>query len=293
VNLPSLVLPSLAWKYLALVCCVAASWVLCFGIASEPDNWVSRNFARYCASIERKLYKMFVFSPGRYVAYGQLAAIFGLCLVMPFAPVAWYVFGFPLSVVALGPELWLSRKLRKRTLQIEQQVDGFLLALANALKSRPSIADAIASVQTVVTGPIRQEVELVVKQMRVGCAIDQALLSMSGRVGSGRLDAAISAVLVGRQVGGNVPEILEATAASMREMSRLEGVVRTKTAEGKAQVWVLAAFPFFLMMGFSWASPGYFDPLSETAAGYACMIIGFALWAASIVAARKILRVDI
>src|SRR5262249_17497802 len=122
---------------------------------------------------------------------------------------------------------------------------------------------------------------------------DQALLSMTGRIGSRRLDTAVSAILVGRKVGGNVPEILETTAASMRELSRLEGMVRTKTAEGKAQIWVLALFPFALLVGFDKASPGYFDPLTETTIGYVCMGIGFFLWGASVVSARKILRVDI
>jgi tight adherence protein B len=116
---------------------------------------------------------------------------------------------------------------------------------------------------------------------------------MSGRVASRRLDAAITAILVGRQVGGNVPEILETTAASMREMTRLEGVVRTKTAEGKAQIWVLAAFPFVLLVAFSWASPGYFDPLAQTTVGSVCTVIGFGFWAASVLSAWRILKVDI
>jgi tight adherence protein B len=288
----SLLPPSL-FKGMALVCTILAVFLVSFVASSRPDNALSRAFARYCARIERNLYRMFIWVPGYRIAFAQLGTIFVACLLKLFFALPLIAFLFVLAIAALGPELYIARKLRSRSQAIEQQVDGLVIALANALKSRPSIADAVASVQTVLAQPIRQEVELVVKQMRVGSTVDQALLSMSGRVASRRLDAAVSAILVGRQVGGNVPEILETTAASMREMSRLEGVVRTKTAEGKAQIWVLAAFPFALLVAFSWASPGYFDPLAETAIGSVCTAIGFGFWAASVISAWRILKVDI
>jgi len=100
-------------------------------------------------------------------------------------------------------------------------------------------------------------------------------------------------VLIGRQVGGNLPKILETTAAALREMQRLEGVVRTKTAEGKTQLWVLALFPFFMLYAFDKISPGYFEPLTENFLGYTCAVIAFTLWVAAILWARKILNVDI
>jgi tight adherence protein B len=141
--------------------------------------------------------------------------------------------------------------------------------------------------------PLRQELELAVKQMRLGSTVEQAVLHMSGRVGSKQLDTALSAILIGRQVGGNLPTILETTAEVMREMARLEGVVRTKTADGKAQIWVLALFPFLLMLGFNAVNRGYFDPLTASATGYLVTILAFGLWGGSIVFARRILAVDI
>ena len=95
--------------------------------------------------------------------------------------------------------------------------------------------------------------------LRVGATLDQALLNIAARVGSKQLDNALSAVLIGRQVGGNLPKVLETTAAAIREMARLEGVVRTKTAEGKAQLWVLGALPMVLMLALNTMQPGYFD----------------------------------
>src|SRR4029078_11584582 len=91
---------------------------------------------------------------------------------------------------------------------------------------------AFNSVVTVIDDPIRSEVDLALKEMKVGSTLDQALLHMASRVGSRQLHYALSSILIGRQVGGNLPKVLETTATTLREMKRLEGVVRTKTAQG-------------------------------------------------------------
>ena len=108
-----------------------------------------------------------------------------------------------------------------------------MLSLANALKSTPSIGAAFQSVAPVLRDPMRQEVDLAIKEMKVGSTLDQALLHMAARVGSRQLDSALSSTDIGRQVGGNLPKVLESTSATLREMARLDGVIRTKTAEGK------------------------------------------------------------
>jgi tight adherence protein B len=289
--LPLFGYPFLRWATLA--CWMLSLFLVMWGVASDPDNPVQRGWRSYCSRIEQRLARMFIFFAGHRVATGQLVVIFVACAAKLLVPVPLGLFLFTVLAATLGPDVWLRWTGRKRLLRIDEQVDAFLMAMANALKSRPSIADAVVSVLSVISAPIRQEVELSVKQMRVGSTPEQALLAMSRRVGSQKLDAAISAILVGRQVGGNVSQILETTAAAMREMARLEGVVRTKTADGKAQIWTLAVFPFALIVAFSLISPGYFDPLSDTVAGGVCTTLGFTLWGASIVSARRILRVDI
>ena len=87
--------------------------------------------------------------------------------------------------------------------------------------------------------------------------------------------------------------VLETTAATIREMNRLEGVVRTKTGEGKAQLWVLAVFPFAICGAFNAVQPGYFDPLQKTFVGYIVITIALTFWIGSLLVARKVLTVDI
>jgi len=280
-----------ALKWAGLGVASFAIFLGAWAAAADQSGPVYRYMARYTASLERKLRPMFIFMPGRLIVYGQFVAAFLLLTAnVLFAIDFWYL---GLFLIALGPTVWIEQMRKKRVELIEEQLDNFILALANALKTTPSIGAAFNSVAAVITNPMQQEVDLALKEMKVGSTIDQALLHMAARVGSRQLDSALSAILIGRQVGGNLPKVLETTAGTLREMRRLEGVVRTKTAEAKAQLWVIALMPFGLLLGLGSLWPGYFDPLTKSVIGYVIIIVCTTFWVASIVLARKVLSVDI
>jgi tight adherence protein B len=260
-------------------------------VVGDEQGFPARAWARYVAYLERKLRRMFLWTSGHKIAVMQIAGVFAcfaayVLVHLPF----WYLYA--LACLAIPP-YQVERMRQKRIAAIEAQIDGFVLALANALKTTPSLGDAFRSIQTIVRDPIKQELELALKEMRFGATLDQALMLMASRVGSRQLDTALSAVLIGRQVGGNLPKVLETTAASLREMARLEGVVRTKTAEGKTQMWVLALFPFFMMLAFNVVSPGYFQPLMDGFVGYLIVGVATCFWISSLFLARKILNVEV
>jgi tight adherence protein B len=282
-------LPLLKWGGLALI--VIGLFLGVFFALRDPDAAPNRLWHRYVGFLERKLRLLFNFTPAATIAVVQLVAIaivvaLAVLIELPF----WYLF---VALAALAPMLALDWQKRQRVIQIEGQLDGFLVAMANALKATPSLGDAFASVQQLMQPPLQQEIELAVKEMRVGSTLDQALLFMANRVGSRQVDSALSAILIGRQIGGNLPKILDTTASTLREMHRLEGVVRTKTAEGKAQLWVLAFTPAVLLLMFDAVKDGYFDPLTDSVTGYVVIVLAALFWIASIVTARKILDVDV
>lgn len=259
--------------------------------AADQSGPFYRYAARYTASLERKLRPMFIFTPGRLIAYGQCIAAFLVVSAHVLMTIEfWYVGIF---FIAVGPTAYIEYMRRQRVEKLEEQLDNFILALANALKTTPSIGAAFNSVAAVISNPMQQEVDLALKEMKVGSTLEQALLHMAARVGSRQLDSALSSILIGRQVGGNLPKVLETTAGTLREMRRLEGVVRTKTAEGKMQLWVIALMPFGLLLGLNALWPGYFAPLTANIVGYGISIACTSCWVASIVLARKVLNVDI
>lgn len=267
-------------------------FAMVWAAASDTSGFIYRYSARYVASLDRKLRPMFIFTPnGKQIAYGQCGVAF-LVLACHALFTIEYWWGI-LMLIAIAPTVRIEMMRRSRVEAIEMQLDSFILALANALKSTPSIGAAFNSVVSVVAEPIKAEIDLATKEMKVGSTLDQALLHMASRVGSRQLDSALSSILIGRQVGGNLPKVLETTANTLREMRRLEGVVRTKTAEGKAQLWVIALLPFGMLVGLNVMFPGYFIPLTSSIIGYLVMAFCTTCWVTSIVLARKILNVDI
>lgn len=265
---------------------------IAFSATSDQAGIAARYWVRYTSSLERRLRPMFIFTPGKHIALGQIGAAFAIAAFILAFQLPAFSWVFLLAVVYV-PGMYIEDLRRKRIEAVEEQLDNFIVSLANALKSTPSIGSAFGSVLHVIQSPLREEVELTMKEIKVGSSLDQALLQMASRVGSRQLDSALSAMLIGRQVGGNLPKVLETTAATIREMRRLEGVIRTKTADSRMQLWLIGAMPFGLVVGMHFLWPGYFDVLTDNIIGY--IIIGFVCvsWLGAILLARKVLAVDI
>jgi tight adherence protein B len=271
---------------LGLTVCLLVFTALC-----DQGGPVRRLWNLYVEYLNRKLKRLLLRPYGPRIAMGQLAALALL-------GAAWISLPSPAremlgAVVVLGPALYLERRRHKRVAEIEKQLDGFLLALSNALKSIPSVSAAFSSVVESSQPPMREEIELANREMRVGSTLEEALVHMAERVGSARLDSALSAVVIGRQLGGNLTRVLENTAGSIREINRLHGVLRMKTSEAKMQLWVIGLAPFVLVVALSLVSPGYFDPLHENATGYAVGLGAIGAWLVALYTARKVLAVSL
>jgi tight adherence protein B len=268
---------------------IAAS-VLAYATATR-ETFLSRLAAGYVRYLDGNLKVLFQPEIGRRIALGQglaAGAVVGAHLVTP-VPYWWLA----VAVILCAPALYLRQERQQRVARLEAQVDGFVVALANSLKTVPSPAAALQATASVLQQPTRQEIEYVLKEMRVGSTLEQALVAMSARVKSRWLDVAFSAVLIGLRVGGNLPVVLERTASTIREMNRLLGVVRTKTGEGRMQLWVLALFPLLIVFGFNAAQKGYFDPLQDSLIGQLAVGVASLLWIGSLLLARKVLAVDV
>jgi tight adherence protein B len=278
-------------KLLAIVSATLGLGLVASTLASMPDTPMHRLYFRYTASLERRMRIMFIETKVLHVILAQAAAmLLALVLAIAFeAPLA-----LALAVVAaVAPGMILERKRKQRVVAIESKLETFVLALANALRASPSPGRALALVQPVTAPPLDSEIELVLREMRVGSTLDQALGNLSARVRSFQLDAAMSCLLIGRQTGGNVPQILDGAAHTLREITRLQGVLRSKTAEGRAQANVLAVFPLALILGFEWMTPGYFEPLTQSTTGMFIMLLAFGMWVSSMVIMRRIMAVQL
>jgi tight adherence protein B len=269
----------------------AAGAVALWALLEDPQSWPHRYHRRYVAHLDHELRRQFLSAVGRWIFVGQLFALEASALACVWVGSFWLYLTVP--AVLLAPALWLTRLRVRSLVRLEKQIDGFLLTLANSLRATPSLGSALVHTQRLIQKPMQQELGLALQELRVGNSVDRALLNLGARVRSAPLDSALLALLIGRQIGGDLTKVLETTAATLREMARLRGVLRSKTAEAKAQMWVMAALPVFIVFGFDALNPGYFEPLLSSWNG--SLIAGSAalLWLASLLIAQRLLAVKL
>lgn len=199
----------------------------------------------------------------------------------------------PAPAVVLAPKVFLNKATARRVSQVEAQVEPWINAVANALKASPSLGEAICSTTTLVPVPMSQELEVLVKEYELGTPLDQALENLGQRINSKVLAGTVTALKIARRSGGNLTGMLETAASSLREFARLEGVVRSKTAEGKAQALVIGMIPVPMVLGVRAIDEHFFDPLFHSFSGQLIVAGAAVLWVLAILLSRKILDVDI
>jgi tight adherence protein B len=273
------------------VTCTIGPFLVAHGLAKTGEYPGRERMVQYSKYLDRTLKHLFLKRTAREIIRMQCAGI--LVGVFAYFGLKEHVALLFCVVAMAAPAAIFSIEKTRRRAEFDMQSDGFALALANSLKAVPSIGAALQGIMPVLVDPVRQEIAIALSELRLGSTVDQVLVNASARAESIPFDSAISALLVGRQVGGNLPKILETTAASIREMNRLAGNLRSKTAESRAQLWVLALFPFGIVFLFTRMRPGYFDPLQTSDIGHLFSGVAVLLWASALLLARKISQVNL
>lgn len=276
----------------AVLVAVGVTYAL-YAMLTDPETALRKRLLVYEKWLDDEIRFQLWKTTGATVARIQVA-VFALSLVAALAMIGRQPILMLLPpIIAFFPRIYIMGQHNKRLEQLEILLDSWLLLLANALKASPSLGEAIENSARLIRPPVSEEVDLVIKEMRLGTPIDQAVLNMSKRINSRIVSGALTTILVGRQTGGDLPAILEQSAATLREMQRLEGVVRTKTAEGRMQAWVIGGMPYVMVGILHQMDPHFMDPLLQTVTGN--IMLGFAIfiWLGAIILARRILAVDI
>jgi tight adherence protein B len=231
----------------------------------HPRGTIRRLAAGYVANIDAQQKSMFQNPTGAKIGWTQVAIIFVLFAVYGVLPED---FLFLVAAgVAIAPPISIRAEVKKRRAKIDDQAHGFALALANALKATASIGDAMRGATDVTPAPLKQELQTVLRQVGVGSTMEEALLALSTRVQSTALDVVVSALLIGRQTGGDLPRILEGTASSLRDLKRLEGLTDKVTRSAKQSLAVSATVTAGIAIMLPRMFPGFLDPLRTTLKG--------------------------
>lgn len=182
----------------------------------------------------------------------------------------------------LIPQLWLRVAQKRKRKQFNNQLADSLLILANSLRAGFSLLQAMEMVSQEMPNPISGEFKLTLKEMTYGTSTETALLHLGERVDSEDLSLLVTAVLIQRQVGGNLAEVLMNIHATIQDRIRIHQEIRTLTAQGRASGYIIACLPFAIAAILTVLNPGYLKllfthPLGQMmiAAGIVAELIGF------------------
>ena len=212
-----------------------------------------------------------------------LAARFGTVLVFFIGPpAAWLVSGFALRYLQ-----------SKRSRAFDKQLGDTILLLSNGLKAGYSFAQAIATVSKTASPPIADEFARATREMALGISVDDALNHMVQRNESEDFDLMVTAVQIHRVVGGNLAEILDTIAHTIRERVRIKGEIRTLTAQARASGWIITILPIALGGILTVISPDYFTPMFHETGGIVMLLMGGFSMAVGFGLIQKIVNIEV
>lgn len=197
------------------------------------------------------------------------------------------VFGFYL------PRLYVGRKKGARLSRFNDQLGDALVMMANALRSGASFLQAVDLVSREMPAPIGEEFGLVVAEAAVGAPMEAALNNLTDRIKSYDLYIAVTAILVQRQSGGSLSEVLETIAATIRDRSRLLRQVQVLTGEVRMSGYVVGFLPLGMLVALQIMTPSYYSDFLNTLIGKAMIGAAFVLQILGFLAMKKVAQIDV
>ena len=228
-------------------------------------------------------------------------------------PVVMYLVGFvvkalqnPIVLIIgliigfMAPRLWLNHRKSSRLNAFNKQLPDTVTLIANALRAGSSFLQSIELVVRESRPPISTEFGRVIREVNLGLPFDNALENMVKRVKSEDFELMATAIAIQHQVGGNLAEILDSIAFTIRERIRIKGEIRTLTAQQRLSGYVVGALPFFLAFFIFLAAPTFFDPMfvrppAVLGIPLGVVLLGVAVLAmgAGFMAIRKIVDIEV
>ncbi|MGA7886854.1 MAG: type II secretion system F family protein [Acidobacteriaceae bacterium] len=171
--------------------------------------------------------------------------------------------------------IWWAR--RRRVKLFEDSLAQAIDMMARALRAGHSISSAFELVSQGATEPAKSEFAEVFRQQNFGMPLRDALLQMLDRVPSQDLRVMVTGIIVQRETGGNLVEILDRTVFVIRERQRIRGEIRTQTAQGRLTGWILTLLPVAMLLLINLMDPGYSKLLIDDPTGQKMMYAGVAM----------------
>jgi tight adherence protein B len=165
--------------------------------------------------------------------------------------------------------------------------------LGSSLRAGTSLQIALDLAIRETPAPLSQELGIVVREQRLGLALEDALESMAARLKLEEVELVVAAMTIARDVGGNLAETLDQLANTLRAKATMEGKIRALTSQGKLQGLIVGMLPIFLMLALSRMQHDAMQPLFNTVVGYLVLGVIGILEVIGFIMIRKIVTIDV
>lgn len=187
----------------------------------------------------------------------------------------------------------LKSYLRRRLRTIEEQLVDFLTLTANAMRAGNSLLQGLDLAGREMPDPIGTELKRTLREINLGLSVDEALQRLVVRVPSADLDLVVTAVMIQRQVGGDLAGILDNIASTIRQRQQMKAQVRTLTAQGRLSGIVIGGLPFLLLLALRVMNPEYVSLLWTEPIGLLLLGAGLISQAIGMVLIKKVTQIEI
>lgn len=194
---------------------------------------------------------------------------------------------------ALFCMLYLRIYISRRQAAFLNQLGDTLVMVSNALRAGFSFMQAMELISKEMQPPIGVEFQKVINEMNLGATLETAMENMGRRMQSSDFDLVVTAVLIQRQVGGNLSQVLDSISNTINERIRMRNEISSLTAQGKLSGLIVGVIPIFIAF-FIWSNnPDYFQPMLDSPTGRGLLVGAVVLELVAIIVIRKIIDIDV
>lgn len=242
----------------------------------QPTNGLSSSLAQvsFFAKLNRTLEQAYPEMPlSKFVAIaaGAGAGVFAMTLLVS---QSWIVAGLAGAIGVYGPCIWLGVKRSKRQRLLADQLPEALDFLGRILKAGHSLSTGVQMMSEELPQPLSGEFRRAYDQHSLGASLDDCLKDAAKRIESTDFAFFVTAVLIQRQTGGDLSEVLGNISDMIRQRIRLEQHIKARTAEGRFTGYILSVFPALMFVIAYMLNPGYAGVLLQ---GSGLVLLGVAL----------------
>lgn len=191
------------------------------------------------------------------------------------------------------PSFLLKNRIKKRMKLLNEQLGDAITMMSNSLKAGYSFLQAVDIVAEEMTGPVSEEFAIFSKEVSLGLNTEKALENLSARVRSEDLDLAVTAVMIQRQVGGNLAEVLDKITETIRDRVRIKGELKAVTAQGRTSGLVISLLPVVLCLIIYMINPAQMSLLFTRPLGIIMVAVAAVMELTGIMLIRRIVRIEI